>query len=245
MNTIIGTDCSPESMFAIMKGWTTQFEINGKLVGGTAMWQTSPYLTWLIETVGDVKGKYILELGPLEGAHTKMMVDRGAKEVISIEGLSDCFMRCLIVKEAFQLMKAKFVFGDFCNYVANYKGDKFDVVTALGVLYHQTNPAQLIYDMAKITDMVFVWSQVASAEYPCKEESHIEAMGQTYLGKVMFWGNLRNTLEEYCASLNETAFWMYPQEMMRCFLDAGFKSIMTKMVEPTPHGDCLLFVAKK
>ena len=245
MNTIIGTDCSPESMFGIMKGWTTQFEINGKLTGGTAMWQTSPYLSWLMEAVGGVCYKRILELGPLEGAHTKMMIEQGAREIIAVEGLSDCLLKCLIVKEVFELDRARFIFGDFCHYVANHKGDKFDFVLASGVLYHQTNPANLIYDLAKITDEVAVWSQVANEIHPCKEESFIVANGEKYYGKLMFWGDLRFRSEEYCASLGEEAFWMYADEMKRCFKDAGFGTIIEKAIDPTPHGDCILFVASK
>ena len=34
MNTIIGSDCSLESMFNIIPGWTSRFEINGKVFGG-------------------------------------------------------------------------------------------------------------------------------------------------------------------------------------------------------------------
>jgi phospholipid N-methyltransferase len=245
MNTIVGTDCSLESMFSIIGGWTTQFEIHGKLVGGTAMWQTSPYLPWQLLTVGGFKDKRILELGPLEGAHTKVMIENGAKEVIAVEGLSDCFLKCLIVKEAFNLSKAKFIFGDFCNYVADYTGEKFDFVLASGVLYHQSNPAKLIHDLARITDSVVVWSQVANEEHPCKDESCIYTRGERYLGKTMYWGDLRLRSEEYCASLGTEAFWMYADEMRRCFKDAGFDRIIEKPIDPTPHGDCLLFVATK
>jgi phospholipid N-methyltransferase len=232
-------------MFSIMKGWTTQFEVNGKLIGGTAMWQTSPYLEWLLEYVGGAFGKYILELGPLEGAHTKKMIEDGAGKIIAVEGLSDCFLKCLIVKEAFALDRAKFIFGDFCNYVSNYKGRRFDFVLASGVLYHQINPAQLIYDLARITDKVAVWSQVADEIHPCKEEGSIEVYEEKYFGKIMYWGDLRLRSEEYCASLGEKAFWMYAEEMKRCFLDAGFHSVTAKTIEPTPHGNCILFVASK
>jgi phospholipid N-methyltransferase len=245
MNTIIGTDCSLESMFDIIGGWTTQFEINGKLIGGTAMWQTSPYLPWQIEMIGGFEGKRILELGPLEGAHTKTMINNGAREVIAVEGLSDCFLKCLIVKEAFHLDKARFIFGNFCNYVEDYKGEKFDLVFASGVLYHQINPAKLIHDLSKITDIVVVWSQVANEIHPCKEEGFVITGGMKYTGKSMHWGDLRLRSEEYCASLGEEAFWMYADEMRRCFKDAGFVNIIEKTIDPTPHGDCLLFIAKK
>jgi hypothetical protein len=246
MNTIIGSDCSAESTFGIIGGWNTQFNINGKPAGGYNSGLTNdPRLLWLLEAIGGAKGKRILELGPMEAAHTKMMLDQGASEIIAIEGLSDCYLKCLIVKEIFDLVKARFIFGDFCNYISDYSDKKFDLVTALGVLYHQTNPAQLIYNLAKITDTIIVWSQVASASQPSQEERLIKANDESYLGKRMYWGDLRLKSESYCASLSSEAIWMYPDEVKRCFVNAGFCNINEGPHEPTPNGDCLLFVASK
>jgi len=45
--------------------------------------------------------------------------------------------------------------------------------------------------------------------------------------------------------LNDEAFWMFPEEMRQCFKDAGFINIVETPSGPTPHGDCLLFVASK
>jgi len=242
MNTIIGTDCSVESMFSIIPGWTSRFEIDDKVFGGDIMLHTIPTLTWQIETVGGVKNKRILELGPLEGAQTKRLIDEGAREVIAVEGLSNCFLKCLIIKEIFGLNKAKFIFGDFCYYVKNYEGRKFDLVMASGVLYHQENPAELIYQLANITDVVMVWSQVASINHPSREEGSVIAYGNTYTGKIMRWNTVRQ--DSYCASLSDIGFWMYPDEMRKCFTDAGF-SLTEKQCDATVNGECLLFVAKK
>lgn len=245
MNTIIGKSPTIESMFSVIGGWTTQFEVNGKLVGGkTSVLTKDPRLVWHMEVIGGVKNKCILELGALEGAHTKMMIEAGAREVIAIEGLSDCFLRCLIVKEAFQLNKAKFLFCDFCEYVANYKGEKFDVVSAAGVLYHQQNPAKLIYDLARITDNVLVWSQVANNSKPSTLEGEIKINGKIYKGKINNYQGARLTLDTYCGGLHNEAFWMYPEDMRQCFKDAGF-IIIEKYSPSTPYGDCILFVARK
>ena len=242
MNTIIGSDCSFESHFNILPGWTSRFDIDGKILGGNIMLHTIPTLSWQIEIIG-VQGKRILELGPLEGAQTKRLIDEGAKEVIAVEGLSNCFLKCLIVKEIFRLNKATFIFGDFSHYIKSYTGMKFDFVMASGVLYHQPNPAQLIYDLARITDTVAVWSQVASADRPSNEEGIAQVIGNEYHGKIMRWGEVRH--EDYCASLSDIGFWMYPDEMMRCFMDAGFNNIVKKQCDATVNGECLLFVARK
>src|SRR6187551_3152433 len=165
MKTIIGTDPSTENMFKCMEGWTSKFTLpNGKVVGGVVDLYNDDRLKWQIETAGGLSDKTVLELGPLEGAHTKAMVDVGASLVLAIEGISDCFLRCLIVKEAFGWDNVGFIFADFNKYIDNAINSKrkFDIVCANGVLYHQENPALLIANLAKITDTVMVWSQVAS-----------------------------------------------------------------------------------
>jgi hypothetical protein len=174
-----------------------------------------------------------------------MMIEAGAREVVAIEGLSDCFLRCLIVKEAFQLNKAKFLFGDFCKYIAEYSGEKFDLVSAAGVLYHQENPAELIFGLSRLTDIVFVWSQVANKLQKGTEAS-VCSGENTYKGKIHDYLGIRTTLESYCGGLHDEAFWLYPDEMRRCFRDAGFSKIIENTSNPfNKNGDCLLFVAKK
>ena len=246
MNTIKGEEATIEAMFKTMGGWTTQFEVNGTPVGGHINILTKdPRLIYHLQVVGGAEGKRILELGPLEGAHTKMMVEAGAKEVIAVEGNPDCFLRCLIVKEAFQLTNAKFLFGDFNLYVQNYTGEKFDFISAAGVLYHQKNPAQLIHNMAEITDCVIVWAQVASNTQPSNIESVVRAGGYIYRGKLNNYLGTRATSDVYCGGLNDDAFWMYPEDMRKCFRDAGFINIDEQGMGTTVHGDCLIFVASK
>ena len=54
-------------------------------------------INWLLDELGGVQSKKILELGPLEGAHTYMLEGAGG-DVLSIEGNHGAFLRCLIVK---------------------------------------------------------------------------------------------------------------------------------------------------
>lgn len=246
MNNIVGEYGYISDMFKTMSGWTTEFEVDGVRVGGDAILSKDPRMTWHMERIGGVKDKTILELGPLEGGHTKMMIEAGAKKVVAIEGLSDCFLRCLIVKEAFNLKNAEFWFADFCKIVPEeFLPDKFDAVLAAGVLYHQKNPAKLIFDLASITDTVMVWSQVANDIHPGGRTGFVEAYENVYYGKWNNYGGIRTISESYCGGLNEEAFWMFPEEMKDCFEEAGFGHIVEKESGPTPHGDCLLFVASK
>ena len=106
---------SNENMFLSMEGWSTQYTIDGKVMGGPVQLLTDKRMKWHIDVVGGVEGKRILELGPLEGAHTITLINHGAKEVVAIEGLRRAWLRCLVVKEILQVQKARFLYGDFCH----------------------------------------------------------------------------------------------------------------------------------
>lgn len=247
MNITTGKEATRAAMFNSIGGWTTQFEIDGQKVGGsTEILTKDPRLVWHLEQVGGAVGKRILELGPLEGAHTKMLIEAGAREVIAVEGLADCFLRCLVVKEAFQLDKAKFLFGDFNDYVDQcFDGKKFDFISAAGVLYHQQNPSKLIHNLGKITDTVIVWSQVANCNGQPSNIDGEDRFLDCYYGKINNYQGARLKSETYCAGLNDWAFWFYPDEMRRCFYDAGFKNIIETPSPSNVNGDCLLFVATR
>lgn len=230
-----------KSAFEILKGWSSKFEVNGISYGGDLDLINDWRLQWHLDMIGGAIGKMVLELGPLEGGHTVAMEEAGAN-VIAIEGNQNNFLKCLIVKNQYDL-KAKFVFGDFCEYIKNYSG-RFDFVSAAGVLYHQKNPAELIYDLSRITDTVLVWSQVANDEHPSKVTHFIYSHGKEYAGKLNDYNGAHST-DNFCGGLEETAFWMYEEEMLRCFRDAGFKNIIQKDCGTTKYGDAILFVARK
>ncbi len=239
MNTVIGGKAYSSAMFKTMGGWTTQFDYNGEKVGGTVeLLPNDPRLIWHIEQVGGVKGKTVLELGALEGAHTKMMHDAGALKIVAIEGLSDCWLRCLIVQQAFSLERAQFVFADFNEVVKDC--EKFDIVSAAGVLYHQKDPVTLIRNLAKITDTVFVWSQVAGPNTPHGKDTTVHG----YKGRQNNYHGTRLTSEGYCGGLHNEAFWFYPDEMRRCFTDNGY-TLIEKDSPDNVNGKSLLFVAIK
>lgn len=228
-----------QSSFDILKGWSSRFEVDGVSVGGPIELYNDHRLLWHLKTIGGVQGKTVLELGALEGAHTRTMEEAGAI-VTAIEGNANNFLKCLVVKNEFNL-KAKFIYADFCEYVKVCR--KFDIVSAAGVLYHQTNPADLIFDLAKITDTVLVWSQVASENNPPGKECTIMSNNCLYYGKVNDYGNTRS--DSFCGGLNKSAFWMYGYAMRECFHDAGFMKVISKDSPPNNHGETLLFVAKK
>jgi len=102
-------------------------------------------------------GKTVLELGPMEAGHTYGIHAHGAKSIVAIEGNSDCYLKCLIVKEMYDLERAKFLYGDFLPYLEQ-EDQRFDIIFASGVLYHMAEPLKLLAEIKKHTDKTYIWT---------------------------------------------------------------------------------------
>ena len=77
------------AMIEALDGWTTRYTVDGQTVGGPLPVYEDELLRRQLEVVGGVAGKRVLELGPMEGAHTRVLCEQGAAEVVA-EGVSEC-----------------------------------------------------------------------------------------------------------------------------------------------------------
>jgi hypothetical protein len=144
---------APRNALGLFPGaWSTR--VPGGEGPGTVELFDDERIAWMIDRLGGVDGLEVLELGPLEGAHTCMLEQAGAT-VEAIEANHDAFLRCLIVKNLFGL-SARFTLGDFS--VSFGDRQRFDLIVASGVLYHMTEPTRLLERMAAASDKVMLWT---------------------------------------------------------------------------------------
>ncbi len=118
---------------------------------------------WAFSILGGIYGKSIIELGPLAGGHTYILLNAGASDVTAIEANTLCLLKFLIVKELLHLDRASFILGNFVPWLA--QGDRHaDIVWASGVLYHMTDPIGLLESLSRVADAVFLWTHYVSDE---------------------------------------------------------------------------------
>ena len=149
---------SPQSAADIFEGeWASLFPppFDEVRVGGLALW-ADPRVLWCEPLVGGFDGKRVLELGPLEGGHTYLLETRGAA-VTAVEANARAFLKCLIFKEIVGLKSTRFLCGDFMEYLRTTP-DRFDFCLASGVLYHMTQPAELIARVAEVAEKAYFWT---------------------------------------------------------------------------------------
>lgn len=142
--------------FNLFKGsWSTYFEDSKEtnLTDGNFRGVDDQRIEWLSGKI-PLRNKKVLELGPLEAAHTVFLEKKGA-DILAVEGNIGAFLRCLIVKNEYSL-KSKFLLGDFNELDVDTR--KFDLVLASGVLYHMVEPIKFLEKFSKCANSLFLWT---------------------------------------------------------------------------------------
>jgi hypothetical protein len=226
---------TPQNALDIFKGeWSSKFPkpYEDLTVGSIPLFE-DPRIVWAVEQFGGVKDKNILELGPLEGGHTYMLEHFGAKSILSIEGNTRAYLKCLIVKEILGLKRAHFICGDFVEYLRNYN-TRFDIAIASGVLYHMRNPVELIARLSKVTDNIFIWTHYYDKEIISKNL----VIPQNKFGESTMseYGGFRHELHRYnydnaldwngfCGGSELFSNWMTREGILACVKHFGFNDI--------------------
>jgi hypothetical protein len=144
---------APQNAIDAVPGWCTSLP---GVEAGPLSTYSDIRICWLAEQFGDLQGRSVLELGPLEGGHSAQLESLGAN-VLAIEANKLAYMRCLVAKEIFGLVRARFLLGDFVKWLERDER-RYDLVLASGVLYHMHEPVRLLELMAARTDALYLWT---------------------------------------------------------------------------------------
>ncbi len=226
----------PQNALDLFKGeWTSKLpgEWADLDAGSIPLFEDSR-LAWFINQIGGVRGKRVLELGPLEAGHTYMLEQYGATSVTSIEANPRAFLKCLIIKEILHLQHAHFYCGDFITYLKNNE-NRFDVCLASGVLYHTTNPVELITLLGAVTDKVYVWTHYYDKSLLSRKVHLIEQFSE---GVPANYAGFKHTVyrrkypkeflkwEYFHGGGTEYTYWLKREDIIKCFERVGLTKII-------------------
>lgn len=138
------------------KTWVAAMPESSGLAAGDLPHMHGARVQWAANVIGGLAGKMILELGPFEGYDAYTFEQLGAASVVSIENNVTNFLKCLVVKNIFDL-RTTFMLGDFIQYLESGKS-RFDVCWMSGVLYHMTDPIKLMRAASCAADTLFIWT---------------------------------------------------------------------------------------
>lgn len=249
----VTTPPHPQNSIDIFKGaWSSKFpEPYAHLEAGSALLFQDARLEWSIDQVGGVKGKTVLELGPLEAGHTYMLEQQGAKSILAIEANKSAYLKCLIVKELLQLQRARFLCGDFTRYLHTCT-EQFDFCLASGVLYHMRNPVDLLARLAPLTDQIYIWTHYYNEQVLKQRpdfanrtlsKSEIDFQGITYTVYRHEYGQALSRAD-FCGGTVHYSHWMQRGDILDCLCRLGYDDIRTNFEEPGHiHGPCFSITA--
>lgn len=192
---------------------------------------------------GSLQDMSILEIGPLEGAHSYALEKLGAKSIVAVESNREAWLKCLIVKELLKLERTSFLLGNIIEYLDDSK--RFDAILCSGVLYHMNDPVELVKKMSVSSDRCFVWTQYYDHEVNPK--GFIGQNRKLGNDSVVYWCHSYETIgNQFWGGIAPQSCWMTKNDIFQTFQYFGFNSIDVIDDDPRhPHGPAILFSASK
>ena len=171
---------------------------------------------------GDRAGRKlrVLELGPLEAAHTYQFEKMGVDEIVAVESNIEAFLKCLIVKNLLGLKNSKFLLGDLIEFL-KVDSSRYDFIFCCGVLYQLQDPLTLIELMAARTDRIFIWTHCYSRKMHGRLPEIAVRYGDEAYVYHCFVYNDRNSAK-FLGGNKPTASFMSREDLMRAFKQHGF-----------------------
>jgi hypothetical protein len=212
-------------------------------------------IVWAEKQIGGFRDCKILELGPLEAGHTYMLETMGAKSILSIEANTHAYLKCLIAKEVLQLKCTRFLLGDFVSYLKTAE-ESFDICLASGVLYHTTNPAELIYLISRISKKVIIWTHYYDQEIIRRSPNLLHRFLKSQPVMQEYRG-FKHTLHKYlykdalvwtgfCGGGNPYSHWMSKDDILSCLNKFGFDDLRIGLENPAhPNGPSFCVVGQR
>lgn len=238
---------------AVPDSWASKFPGQlGELHAGKSLLFEDSRIRWGFERLGGVEGKAVLDLGPLEGAHSYMAQESGASRILGVEANRMAFLKCLVTKELLELSRCAFVCGEINEYL-EASAEPFDVCIASGILYHMTDPVRLIDLISQRASRMIMWTHVYSDEALENKQLAQRLSGphdQTYEGFTYrvhrhSYG-LDSHLRGFFGGTSSHSNWMPREELMRALEHFGWRNVEVAFDEPLhPNGPSLALVAER
>ncbi|MEP6818521.1 MAG: methyltransferase domain-containing protein [bacterium] len=179
------------------------------------------------------KGLRVADLGCLEGGFALAMAQRGM-DVIGIEARQNNLNKALLIKEHFDLPNLEFRRDDVKNFTRENYGS-FDVVLALGILYHLDDPIKWMRQLAAATEGLLIvdshFAPTLDAGLPLLDKrlplGPIEKLKDgetTYEGR---WfadcsANMDRESQVWSSYSNNKSFWLTKDSLCSGLMQAGF-----------------------
>jgi len=242
----------PQNELDVAPGWLARMP-DGDLTAGEMPLFEDVRVTWAAAVLGGLQGRQVLEIGPYEAYNTWQMEKAGA-HVTAIEASRINFVRCLIVKNLYNL-KARFLLGDARQHVENNAQLQPDIIWLSGVIYHQLDPVGMLRACARATDSLFIWTHYfddqkiaanpGDQHFFDPERNRWEDLGS--LRVQLHCRAYRHTVGDvFSGGASDHSFWLSRSDLFATLEALGFGRITMGVDNPDhPNGPACFFVAQR
>jgi hypothetical protein len=228
-SVFVGSSPSNQNVIDLFRGeWSSKMPLEAEAIAtpGHAALFSDPRLTWAHDLIGPFTGQTVLELGPLEGAHSYMFERYGAAAITSVEANSRAFLKCLCIKEIMGLKNVSYKLGSFVPFLKSC--GSYDVIMASGVLYHMTDPIELLSLLMQRSDSLIMWTHYFDAKQTGRlaENAYFKTPetlpGTSYVGSKRIYPETSLDWKGFSGGIEPYAIWLERDSILRCFDDGGF-----------------------
>ena len=217
-------------LFEQIGPWQSQFEVEGEKLGGPYAFTVDPRIVRLAAAL-PLAGKRVLELGCLEGGHSLALSRLGPSELVAVDGRAANHSRACVIKNLFALDRVRFVFDDVRQVTPERYGS-FDVVVAMGVLYHLPDPHVLVANLARLADVVYMSTHYANDKHPRHSpDGELDTPWGRFRGKPYHEYGLSDPL----SGLENQSFWLRQDDLLEMCRRAGFTQVEVMAQDDDPQ----------
>jgi hypothetical protein len=176
-----------------------------------------------------------------------MLEQAGIRATTSVEANGRAYLKCLVVKQLFDLRRTAFLHGDFLEYLAA-GNQTWELGLASGVLYHMRDPMRLIALLAGRCRDLLVWTHYHDPERARTDPKLAATLGTP---QVVDRHGYRHTLVPkhygdtlgwagFCGGSADHCSWMLRDELLGAFEHVGYRVMAIAFDRPDhPNGAAL------
>jgi predicted O-methyltransferase YrrM len=211
-----------ERAFAAAGPWQSRFSIEGRTYGGELPYQEDGRVAAFFDWVGTPAS--VLELGSLEGAHSAQLAAAPSVErLLCLEGRDENVKRARTAMGVLGLSQRVQVERVDLDHAGLGAFGHFDAAFCAGVLYHLTQPWQLLRELRLRTEVLFLDTHVSPTD-------HIVLAGHR--------GCLfrEQGLADPFSGLQDFSFWPTAEALDEMLAQAGFAVVRRQSWPDWPNG---------